>query len=211
MQTNNYLPTGNKALDEMLKGGYLKGTLTEISGVTDSGKTLLALKAIKQVQQENKLAVYINPSHNLNISMLIDNDLDEEIVSVLYMNAADKIGPLLSELKPCINDIGIIVIDNLADLSTNKEQDSPLKANTEIHRSKVIKALLTRLANLVRNTDTCVLIVNQERVNFVDNEAQGTVSSSERWINLTCDTRIKLSIDDDGDSCVEIKFKERKL
>ena len=71
--------------------------------------------------------------------------------------------------------------------------------------------MLTRLANLVRNTDTCVLIVNQERVNFVDNEAQGTVSSSERWINLTCDTRIKLSIDDDGDSCVEIKFKERKL
>ena len=55
MQTNNYLPTGNKALDEMLKGGYLKGTLTEISGVTDSGKTLLALKAIKQVQQENIL------------------------------------------------------------------------------------------------------------------------------------------------------------
>ena len=211
MQTNNYLPTGNKALDDMLKGGYLKGTLTEISGVTDSGKTLLALKAIKQVQQENKLAVYINPSHNLNISMLIDNDLDEEMISVLYVNAADKIGALLSELKPCINDIGIIVIDNLADLSTNKEQDSPLKANTEIHRSKVIKALLTRLANLVRNTDTCVLIVNQERVNFVDNEAQGTVSSSERWINLTCDTRIKLSIDDDGDSCVEIKFKERKL
>ena len=77
MQTNNYLPTGNKALDEMLKGGYLKGTLTEISGVTDSGKTLLALKAIKQVQQENKLAVYINPSRNINISMLIDNDLDE--------------------------------------------------------------------------------------------------------------------------------------
>ena len=63
----------------------------------------------------------------------------------------------------------------------------------------------------MRNTETCVIIINQERTNVVDNEIVGTVSTSERWVNMCCDTRIKLTIDEDGDSCVNVRFKERKL
>lgn len=207
----NYLSTGNETLDSMLSGGYKKGTLVELSGITDSGKTLLALKAVKQAQISGKIAVYINPSYSLNDSMILDNSIDEDNLLVINMNKADKLGPILSALQPHIEDIGIIVIDDLANLTTENEQSSSIRKNTEIHRSKVIKALLTRLANLVRNTEACVLIVNQERINFIDNQASGTVSSSEKWVELTCDTRIKLDIAEDGDSCVDIKFKKRKL
>ena len=45
----------------------------------------------------------------------------------------------------------------------------------------------------------------------VNNEIVGTVSTSERWVNMCCDTRIRLTIDEDGDSCVDVRFKERKL
>ena len=110
------------------------------------------------------------------------------------MNEADVIGPLLTQIvKPCIDNIGLIVIDSLADLTTTKEKNSPLKANTELARSKIIKSLLVRLNNLVRNTNTCVIIINQERINIINNESMGTVSSSERWVDMCCDTRIKLS------------------
>lgn len=207
-----YLPTGNEALNVILNGGYKKGTLTEISGVTDSGKTLLALKAIKEAEKQGKISIYIDAASKLTTGMLEDNNIDKDKVLILYMNAADTMGPILSEIiKACIDDIGVIVIDNLANLTTSKEQIAPLNANTDIHRSKVIKSLLTRMSNLVRNTDACVLIVNQERSNIVDNEIQGTISSSEKWINICCDTRVKLTIDEDGDSCVEVAFKERKL
>ena len=70
---NEYLPTGNEMLDSVLGGGYKKGTLTELSGSTDSGKTLLALKAVKEVEKENKLSLYITPTGSLNSSMLEDN------------------------------------------------------------------------------------------------------------------------------------------
>lgn len=210
--TNEYLPTGNEMLDSVLGGGYKKGLLTELSGSTDTGKTLLALKAVKEVEKENKLTLYITPTGSLNSSMLEDNNIDKDSISILYMNEADMIGPLLTQIvKPCLDDIGLIVIDSLADLTTTKEKNSPLKANTELARSKIIKSLLTRLSNLVRNTSTCVLIINQERVNIVDNESQGVVSSSERWVDMCCDTRVKLSKDEDDDTCVEVKFKERKL
>lgn len=209
---NEYLPTGNEMLDSVLGGGYKKGTLTELSGSTDSGKTLLALKAVKEVEKENKLSLYITPTGSLNSSMLEDNDIDKDSISILYMNEADVIGPLLTQIvKPCIDNIGLIVIDSLADLTTTKEKNSPLKANTELARSKIIKSLLVRLNNLVRNTNTCVIIINQERINIINNESMGTVSSSERWVDMCCDTRIKLSKDEDDDTCVEVKFKERKL
>lgn len=212
MSTSTHLSTGNEMLNEILCGGYKKGTLTEISGESDSGKTLLALKAIKQAEKEHKLSLYISCNNVINISMLSDNNINPDNVSVLYMNTADVIGPLLSQMiKPIIDSIGVIIIDSLADLTTTKEQSSSLKASTEIGRSKIIKALLTRLANIVRNTDACVLILNQERTNIVDNESQGNVSTSERWIDMSCDTRIRLSKDEDGDSCVEVRFKERKL
>lgn len=207
----NYLSTGVEMLDTMLSGGYKKGSLTEISGVTDSGKTLLALKAVKETQKQNKLALYINANHDLTESMLKDNNIDIDSISVFISNIADTIAPLLSEFKSCIDDIGVIVIDDLASLTTNKEQNSSLNTNTDIHRSKVVKALLTRLSNLVRNKETCVLILNQERTQIIDNKIQGTVSSFEKWVNISCDTRIKLSIDEDGDSCVGVTFKERKL
>lgn len=208
----SYLSSGNEMLDELLGGGYKKGTLTELSGVDDSGKTLLALKAVKQVEKEHKMSLYISPNCSLNSSMLEDNDIDRNNVSVLYMDEADTLGPILTQIvKPCIDNIGLIVIDSLADLTTTKEKNSPFNTNTDISRSKIIKSLLTRLANLVRNTETCVIIINQERTNIIDNEIVGTVSTSERWVDMCCDTRVRLYIDEDGDSCVDVKFKERKL
>lgn len=208
----SYLSSGNEMLDELLGGGYKKGTLTELSGVDDSGKTLLALKAVKQVEKEHKVSLYISPNCSLNSSMLEDNDIDRNNVSVLYMDEADTLGPILTQIvKPCIDNIGLIVIDSLADLTTTKEKNSSFNTNTDISRSKIIKSLLTRLANLVRNTETCVIIINQERTNIIDNEIIGTISTSERWVDMCCDTRIRLYIDEDGDSCVDVKFKERKL
>lgn len=207
-----YLSSGNSELDNMLHGGYQKGTLTEICGTSDSGKTLLALKAIKEVEKEDKFSLYISPKPTLNNSMLKDNNINSDYVSILLMNETDIINQILTQaIKPYINNIGIIVIDSLADLSTTKEKNSPLSTNTELSRSKVIKSMLSRLSNLVRNTDTCVLIINQERGQFVDNEMIGTISSSERLIDLFCDTRIKLTKDEDNDVYVDVKFKERKL
>ena len=55
-----------------------------------------------------------------------------------------------------------------------------------------------RISNLIRNTEITCLVINQERSNF-DNEDIEVVSSFEKWIQMCCDTRIKLVIDEDGD------------
>lgn len=214
MKDNTYNPTlstGNEVLDELLNGGYAIGKLTEISGPTDTGKTLLALKAIKELQNldNNKLTIYIDASRTFKLEYTEEHELDKDGIVLIQPESIEKLVIMLSEIvKPCIDDVGLIIIDSLADLSTNKEQECGLKTNTDRHRSIVIKALLTRIANLVRNSETCAIILNQDRTNFED-ETMSTVSSSERWIKMTCDTRLRLSLDEDGDPCVEVSFKNK--
>lgn len=209
MNTIKYLSTGDDTLNSLLHGGYKKGLLTEINGMSDSGKTLLALKAIKEAQKEDKIGIYINTMASINVNMLDDNDINKDELIIINMNKADTLGPLLTDIiKPLINYIGIIVIDNLAGLSTSKEQSVSITTNTDIHRSKVIKALLMRIANLIRNTDIVTIIINELRYDINTNT---NIASSERWINMCCDTRINLSLDEDNDICVDVSFKERKL
>ena len=65
-----------------------------------------------------------------------------------------------------------------------------------------------RIANLIRNTDIVAIIINELRYDINTNT---NIASSERWINMCCDTRINLSLDEDNDICVDVSFKERKL
>ena len=207
-----YLSTGNASLDEMMKGGYKKGFLTEISGATNTGKTLLALKAIKQSQKEDKMAIFIDTSRKFNPRYLKDNIIDEDGVFLIQPEHAEQLGTLISEIvKPNIDDIGLIIIDDLANLVTKFEKNSDMNKNTDIHKSKVIKALLTRISNLVRNTDACAIILNQNRSNFLQDGSIVEISSFEKWVEISCDTRLKLSLDEDGDICADVKFKERKF
>lgn len=175
-----YLLTGNSILDEMLQGGYKKGTSTEISGMSDTGKTFLAIKAIKETQKENKITIYVDTNLKLTNEVFTDNDIDPDGVIVIRSNKADTLGPTLkSIIEPYLNEIGLIIIDDLAGLTTSFEQESSIQKNTDIHRSKVVKALLMRISNLIRNTDITCLLINQERSNF-ENENIEVVSSFEK-------------------------------
>lgn len=204
------LSSGDDSLNELLQGGYRKGELTEISGESNSGKTLLALKAIKQVQTEGKIAIYIDVASRLQEIDLNENEIDKESLIYINLNLADEIGPVLTSLFSIgKEDIGLVVVDTLAELSTKYEMNNSLSKNTDLHRSKVIKALLTRISNLVRRTNTCAIILNQTRSNFDDEGNFEIVSSSERWVKMSCPTRLRLSLDEDNDICAEVSFKEK--
>lgn len=210
MNTPTYLSTGNEVLDHELRGGYRKGTLTEICGPSNAGKTLLALKAIKEAQKEDKLAIYIDADRKFRIDYLEEHGIDEEGIILIQPQSIEQLAVMLSEIvKPNVEDIGVIIIDSLADLSTKKEQDSKICTNTDIHRSKVIKALLMRIANLVRNSEACAIILNQLRNSFKEDGTVEVISTSERWVKMTCDTRLRLTLDEDGDPCVDVTFKDR--
>lgn len=205
MQDIKYLSTGDKHLDEILGGGYAFSKLTELSGISGTGKTLLALKAIKEIQDTNKLTVYVDASRDFNLKYLEDNNIDKDNVLIIQPESIEQLAILFTEiLKPNINEIGLIIIDTIADLNTKKENEMSINTNLDISRSKIIKAFLNRISNIVRNQDTSVLILNQLRSKYDSNGNFEEISCYEKWINITCHKRIRLYLDEDNDICVNL-------
>ena len=90
---NPTLSTGNEVLDELLNGGYAIGKLTEISGPTDTGKTLLALKAIKELQNldNNKLTIYIDASRTFKLEYTEEHELDKVGIVLIQPESIEKL------------------------------------------------------------------------------------------------------------------------
>ena len=87
------LSTGNEVLDELLNGGYSIGKLTEISGPTDTGKTLLALKAIKELQKldNSKLTIYIDASRSFKLEYVEEHNLDTDGIVLIQPESIEKL------------------------------------------------------------------------------------------------------------------------
>lgn len=210
MSTDKYLSTGLEDLDELLNGGYKIAELTEISGTSNSGKTCLAINAINQLK--NKLTIYIDSSSKLNESIFLDNDIDKSSFVIVKENNIMNLNNIIKTLEPIKSLIGLIVVDDLASLTTTAELNSSIRKNTDINRKKVVKGFLMRLNNFIYNSDITCLIINQLRTNFLEeNPTSETVSCFESLINLACPTRIKLDISDTGETTVDITFKEKKI
>ena len=59
-------PTGIEALDELLKGGFPLGTLSELVGPECSGRTSIALSFLAQMTQEERVCAWIDVSNALD-------------------------------------------------------------------------------------------------------------------------------------------------
>src|SRR5258706_16286803 len=62
------LSTGSFLLDQTIgTGGYVYGKIVEIFGLQSSGKSTLALHAVKECQKLGKKAVYFDLENSLNV------------------------------------------------------------------------------------------------------------------------------------------------
>src|SRR5262245_20174106 len=63
------IPTASLALDHALGiGGYPRGRIVEVFGPESSGKTTLALHAIREVQRSGGVAAFLDAEHAFDVS-----------------------------------------------------------------------------------------------------------------------------------------------
>ena len=62
-----HLPTGFSTLDEaLIIGGLPHGRISEIIGAPTSGMATVALRVLANAQNEDKVAVFVDPSHTFD-------------------------------------------------------------------------------------------------------------------------------------------------
>ena len=141
--TEEWLTTGNLALNRALSGDFLRGIpLSKISlmaGPSGSGKSFIAGNITKQAQAEGYHVLYLDSEHAIDVEYLakIGCSVAEEHLTYISVATIEDVNAVLSEFfqnyiktygKTAVDNKDavktLIVLDSLAMLSSSTEMDN---------------------------------------------------------------------------------------
>ncbi|WP_323190584.1 DNA repair and recombination protein RadB [Halostella sp. PRR32] len=175
MNDETPIPTGCSPVDDLLGGGFERGTVTQVYGQPAAGKTNLALSAAVDVAADGGLAVYID-TEGLSLDRFeqiaqgrTDGDA-ESVTSRIVVESAhnyEEQAEAVQDASEFAEEADLIVLDSATGfyrLERTKESD-----NGESLRD--VARQVTHLLSLARRHDLAVVITNQV---FTDPESDRT-------------------------------------
>lgn len=154
---------GILGIDEISGGGYGEGRIIEIYGPESSGKTTLALHAIKEVQNNNGTAAYIDaehafdPAYAQNIGINI-NDL------WFSQPSSGEEGLEIAEKLVSSKAVDLIVIDSVAALTPRAEIEGEMGDSHMGLQARLMSQALRKLTAIAGKNKTAIIFINQIRM-----------------------------------------------
>jgi recombination protein RecA len=158
------LPTGSLALDRATGvGGYPRGRIVEIYGPESSGKTTLALHAIKSAQANGERAAFIDAEHALDAKYASAVGVS---LSDLVFSQPDSAEQGLNMVQDLVDtgEMALVVIDSVAALTPQAEIDGEMGAHHVGLQARLMGQAMRKLAGTANRTGTTLIFLNQLRL-----------------------------------------------
>lgn len=161
-EDNHKIPS-NSSLDELLGGGFEKGTITQIFGPPSSGKSNIALSLAVNVAKNGRKVIYIDTEGGISIDrikQIAQYDFEKAANNIIvfeptsFMEQNDNLRAIEVWLRKNNEDVDLLVLDSAVALYRVDDMKSS-KLNKEMARQMGI------LAKIARTYDVCVLLTNQ--------------------------------------------------
>ena len=171
----NIMPTGSLAVDLATGiGGLATGRMYEISGNHSAGKTTLAVNTIRYAQGGNELSLFCDAECAAEASLFDGLYINPE--KLIYQR--HSIGEVLLEGTEALiksNMLSIAVIDSLATLLPEIEDAKEFSDNSKIAaRAVLVGRFLQKINTVLRETNTVLILINQERVDIKASQSSYT-------------------------------------
>ena len=206
-------PSGSFLLDLDLKGGWAKGTLIEIFGENQSGKTTTVIHAVaehqKKYPEEPILWVDLEKVYDPYYFKQIGIDISEDKFILLRPSSGeDTWESIISFVKTFDN--GVIVLDSVALLLPKKEDEGSVGDAQMALAARMNSQGLRKLFPYMKPGGTTVFAINQTRKNIGGYGDPNVTTGGEAW-DFYARTRIKTSVSkgEAGEYSVH-KFKQVK-
>jgi recombination protein RecA len=168
-----WVGTGSTMLDLAISnrkyGGFPVGRVSEITGLEQSGKSLLASHALLNTQKKGGFAVYIDT----------ENAISPEYLSAIGLNLKDMLYVPLETVEDIFETIDVIidkvrssdkdrlvtiVVDSIAGASTKTEMSADFdKDGYATAKALIISKAMRKITNLIGRERICLIITNQLR------------------------------------------------
>jgi len=170
---NDWVSTGSTVLDLAISnrpnGGFPVSKIVEITGLEQSGKSLLASHVIANTQKKNGIAVYIDTESSLNAQFLRAIGVDVEKMVYLPLETIEDIFDAIENiiLKVRENDpdkLVTIVVDSVAAATTKIESAADFeKDGYATQKAIIISKAMRKITNLIGQERILLIFTNQLR------------------------------------------------
>lgn len=161
-EDNHKIQSGS-SLDDLLAGGFEKGTVTQIYGPPSSGKSNIALSLAVNVAKNNRKVVYIDTEGGISIDRIkqISGHYFENVANNIivfeptnFIEQTENLRSIDMWLRKHHDKVDLIVLDSAVALYRVDDMKS-------YKLSKELRKQIQLLSNIARNYDIAVLITNQ--------------------------------------------------
>jgi recombination protein RecA len=158
--------------------------IIEIQGEESTGKTTLALKLAKAIQDAEGLVIYVDVDHKLNLD-LCKQLVDIDNLYILESNTTEEILELLNRFSS-LNIVSAVIIDSVGSLRGLRDT------------SKEVSRFLTELSMIITKAKAACILINQYR--FFNN---AVMPMYDKIMNLYTSVRVRTDyIDEEYTSTV---------
>ena len=168
-EDNHKIPS-NSSLDDLLDGGFEKGTITQIYGSPSSGKSNVALALAVNVAKNNRKVIYIDTEGGISIDRIkqisgpyFSNVANNIIVlePTNFLEQTENLRSINVWLRKHHEDVDLIILDS-AVAHYRVDDMKSYKLSRELRKQ------IQSLSNTARNHDIAVIITNQIYNSFDD-------------------------------------------
>lgn len=156
--------SGSIIIDQLTNiGGYPRISIIEIFGQPSTGKTTLALHAIREMQQiSKKKIIFFDLERTLNLEYAEKIGINiKNFIILRPKNAEDTFDLMIDFLKT--KEVDLIVLDSVAALLPEIEKESSMVDNTIGLQARIMSKALRKINYLLSETQATIIFINQIR------------------------------------------------
>jgi len=160
------IPTGSIGLDVALGvGGFPRGRVVEVFGPESSGKTTLVLHIIANAQKSGGLAAFVDAEHALDPAYAEKLGVDVNNLLVSQPDTGEQ-ALEITDMLVRSSALDIVAIDSVAALVPRAEIDGEMGETQIGLQARLMSQALRKLTGSISKSRTCVVFVNQIRMNI---------------------------------------------
>lgn len=157
------ISTGSLSLNVALGvGGLPKGRIIEVYGPESSGKTLLCLQAIADVQRSGGIAAFVDAEHALDPDWAQKIGVNIEDLIITQPDSGEQALDIAEQLIQS-GAVDLVVIDSVAALTPRKELEGEIGDSMMGLQARMMSQALRKITAATNRTKTTVIFINQLR------------------------------------------------
>lgn len=183
--------SGSYKLNYILGGGWPWGRLVELYGTQSSGKTTVAVHAVKEAQKAGKVCGYVDAEHSLDPKYAFDG-IGADRETLIFQQPKSGEQALQCVEKMVEEGVDLVILDSVAALVPQAELDGDIGDDHIGLLARLMSQTLRKLAGTVMEKGATVIFINQVRSKIGD-MFQDETTPGGRALKFYSSIRLRLS------------------